>query len=338
MRRSPSSAAATRTLAEALAAGPVVLDGGLATELERVGHDLHDRLWSARLLVQAPGEVRAAHRRYLDAGAEVVTTASYQASFEGFAAAGLDAEAVRSLLRRSVRLAREAVDGQPGRWVAASVGPYGAMLAGGEEYTGSYAAVRDDGTPPDGEISQVGGLGVAELAAWHRPRLEVLAEAGADVLACETVPSAAEAAALLREIARLDVPAWLSLTTVTGPDGTVRTRRGEPAEPVFALARDMPQIVALGVNCIDPAEAPRAVRLAARAGGKPVVVYPNSGETWDGAARRWRGTPGAAADAVTAWLAQGARLVGGCCRTGPADVRAIAAAVGRARSALVPDP
>jgi len=295
-------------LADALAAGPVVLDGGLAAELERAGHDLSDRLWSARVLADEPDAVRAAHRRFLDAGARVVTTASYQVSFEGLRAAGVDGPGTRELLRRSVRLAREAVDGEPGRWVAASVGPYGAMLAGGEEYTGTYAPA----------------LGVDALAAWHRPRLEVLAAAGADVLACETVPATAEAQALLAEVARLDVPAWLSLTTVTTPDGTVTTRLGEPVEPVFALAGSVPQIIAVGVNCTDPGGAAAAVRVAARASGRPVVVYPNSGETWDGAARRWRGRPGFAPDDVWEWSAAGARLIGGCCRVTPADVARVA--------------
>ena len=309
------------TLAEALAAGggPVILDGGLATELERAGFDLGDDLWSARLLLTEPDAVRAAHRRFLDAGAQVVTTASYQASFEGFRAAGIDEAGVRDLLQRSVRLAREATDGEPGRWVAASVGPYGAMLAGGQEYTGSYAVPQG---PPRAGRSEAGPLDVAALAAWHRPRLELLAEAGADVLACETVPAAAEAEALLAEVARLGLPAWLSLTTVTATDGTVRTRLGEPVEPVFALAATVPQIIAIGVNCTDPAGVTAAVQVAARvAPGKAVVAYPNSGETWDGAQRRWQGTPGFAPGLVAEWVEAGARLVGGCCRIGPADLR-----------------
>jgi homocysteine S-methyltransferase len=300
-------------LAAALAAGPVVLDGGLSTELERAGYDISGDLWSAVLLRDAPAAAVAAHRAFFAAGAQVATTASYQASFEGFAAAGADDDEVLRLLRLSVRLAREATDGEPGRWVAASVGPYGAMLAGGQEYTGEYARPGADGA-----------LDVGALRAWHRRRLEVLADAGADVLAVETIPAAVEAEALIAEVAALGVPAWISLTTVTGPDGTVRTRLGEDAAGVFALARGVPEVIAVGVNCTDPDGVTAAVRVAAAASGKPVVAYPNSGETWDGPARRWRGRPDVDPAAVTAWTAAGARLVGGCCRVGPTAIRQLA--------------
>jgi homocysteine S-methyltransferase len=310
------SPATAPSLAAALAAGPVVLDGGLSTELERAGHDISGGLWSAALLRDAPDAAREAHRAFFEAGAQVATTASYQASFEGFAAAGVGAEGVAALLRRSVDLARQAAGDVPGRWVAASVGPFGAVLAGGQEYTGEYARPGADGA-----------LDVAALRAWHRRRLEVIAAAGADVLAVETLPAAAEAEALIAEVVALDVPAWISLTTVTHDDGTVRTRLGEDARTVFALARDVPQVIAVGVNCTAPERVRPAVEVAAQASGKPVVVYPNSGETWDAAARRWRGSPDVSAAAVGTWIAAGARLVGGCCRVGPAQIRAIRTAL-----------
>jgi homocysteine S-methyltransferase len=257
------------SLADALAAGPVVLDGGLATQLEAAGADLSSALWSARLLRDDPGAIVAAHAAYAAAGARVATTASYQATERGFAAAGIDAAGTEALLRLSVALARE---GAPDAWVAGSVGPYGAMLADGSEYTGGY----------------VGAVGVRELRTFHRPRMAVLADAGADVLACETVPAAAEAEALLAEAADLGVPVWLSLTTVVADDGVVRTRRGEPAADVFAMAAGVPEVVAVGVNCTDPAGVPAAVEAAAGS-GKPVVVYPNSGERWDAGRPRLAG-------------------------------------------------
>jgi len=294
-------------LADALTDGPVVLDGGLATQLEAAGADLSSVLWSARLLRDDPAAIVAAHAAYAAAGAQVATTASYQATFAGFARAGIDATGTEALLRLSVELARE---GAPDAWVAGSVGPYGAMLADGSEYTGAYVA----------------DVEVRELRAFHRPRMAVLAEAGADVLACETVPAAAEAEALLTEAADLGVPVWLSLTTVLGDDGVVRTRRGEPAADVFAMAAGVDEVVAVGVNCTDPAGVPAAIG-AARAAGKPVVVYPNSGEGWDAAARRWTGSPGLPDDAVRGWLDAGARLVGGCCRVGPAAIARVAAVV-----------
>ena len=306
----------TPPLADALTAGPVVLDGGLSTELEARGHDVGSALWSARLLRDDPAAVVAAHAAFAAAGAQVATTASYQATVEGFAAAGVTAaEAVR-LIARSVDLARE---GAPDGWVAGSVGPYGAMLADGSEYTGAY-------TDPAWPGRTDGGLAVAELGAFHRPRMALLAEAGADVLACETVPAAAEAEALVAEADALGLPVWLSLTTVTGDDGIVRTRRGEPAADVFALAAGVEAVVAVGVNCTDPAGVDPAVA-AASGTGKPVVVYPNSGERWDAAARRWTGTPGISPDGATRWVTDGARLVGGCCRVRPDHIRALADAL-----------
>ena len=294
------------TLAAALAAGPVVLDGGLSTELEARGHDVTSALWSARLLRDDPAAVVAGHAAFAAAGAQVATTASYQATFPGFAAAGIDAAEARALLTRSVQLARE---GAPAGWVAGSIGPYGAYLADGSEYTGDYVST----------------VSVAGLREFHRPRLQVLAEAGADVLACETLPAAAEVEALLAEITALDVPAWISVSAVTGPDGVARTRRGELLADVLGMTRGIDQVVAVGVNCTDPGMVVPAVVWARVASGKPVVVYPNSGETWDAGTRAWTGTPGVGN--VSGWLAAGARLVGGCCRVRPDDVRAIADAV-----------
>ena len=302
----------------ALAARPVVLDGGLATQLEAAGSDVSSSLWSARLLRDDPAAVVAAHVAFFAAGAQVATTASYQASVEGFAAAGVDRAEAEELVRRSVGLARRAQQeaGVEGRsWVAASVGPYGAVLADGSEYTGAYAD----------------RLTVDDLAAFHRPRLELLAAAGPDVLACETLPALAEVEALVGLLPGLGLPAWLSLTAVVDADGTVRTRRGEPAAEAFAMARDAAEVVAVGVNCLDPADVLPAVREAAYVAGKPVVVYPNSGETWDAARRSWSGDPDLRVDDVRGWVDAGARLVGGCCRVGPAQVQRVAEVVAGAR-------
>jgi homocysteine S-methyltransferase len=314
---------AARPLAQVLSDRAVVLDGGLSTQIERAGHDLSGDLWSAGLLRDAPEAVVAAHLAFFRAGAEVATTASYQASFDGFAAAGMDRDQAAALLRRSVLLAREAsvrAGGDAPSWVAASVGPFGATLARGEEYTGSYL-------DPDWTGRTGGGLTVGELRAFHRPRLEVLAEAGPDVFACETLPATAEVEALVAEVQALGVPAWISLTTVTGGDGVVRTRRGEDAADAFALTRGVDEIIAVGVNCTDPLGVGAAVTVAAQASGKPVVVYPNSGESWDAMARSWLGESDFTDQDVAAWVAAGARLVGGCCRVGPEQVAAIRRAV-----------
>ncbi|MEV3854785.1 homocysteine S-methyltransferase [Streptomyces sp. NPDC050095] len=295
-------------LGGALARGAtLVLDGGMSNQLEAAGHDPGDELWSARLLAEEPGAVVAAHRAYYEAGADVAITASYQATFEGFGKRGIGRERTAELLALSVELgrdaARQAGGGRP-LWVAASVGPYGAMLADGSEYRGRY------------------GLSVDALERFHRPRLEALAAAGPDVLALETVPDADEARALLRAVRGLGVPAWLSFSA----EGK-RTRAGQPLEEAFALAADADEVIAVGVNCCAPQDVLSAVETAARVTGKPVVAYPNSGEEWDAGARAWRGRSTFTPEQVTAWQRAGARLIGGCCRVGPKAVADIAAAV-----------
>ena len=247
------------------------------------------------MLRDDPAAILAAHTAFFAAGAQVATTASYQAPVE--------------LIGRSVALARQArdayADGAP-RWVAGSVGPYGASLADGSEYRGDY------------------GLTVDELRAWHRPRIAALVEAGVDLLALETIPTVFEVEALLAEVAGLGVPAWLSVTAA----GT-RTRAGEPAYAAFAPARGVPEVIAVGVNCVDPADVPGLLDLAREASGLPGIAYPNRGEGWDAAAKAWTG-PGAFDPAeVTGWVAAGARLVGGCCRVTPADIAAMSAVLRR---------
>jgi len=324
-------------LAAALSRGPLVLDGGLSQELEAQGCDLTDELWSARLLADDPRRIGAAHEAFVRAGARVLITGSYQASFEGFGRRGLGRREAGALFRRSVTLAREAADAAraapgdgsapdaPGAagpvWVAASVGPYGAVRADGGEYRGRY------------------GLGVRELTAFHRPRIEALAEAEPDVLALETVPDVDEAEALLSAARGSGVPVWLSYT-VEGE----RTRAGQSLADAFAVAAGQDQVIAVGVNCCAAADVDRAVEVASEVTGKPVVVYPNSGESWDAGRRAWAGPatftagrpgapdPGAedgrgaggAGSWVSGWVGRGARLIGGCCRVGPSVVAELA--------------
>ncbi|TLW93141.1 homocysteine S-methyltransferase [Saccharomonospora piscinae] len=283
------------------ASTPLVCDGGLATELEARGHDLTDALWSARLLLDAPGEIVAAHRAFFEAGAAVATTASYQASLDGFARRGLGRAQFAALLHRSVTLARQAAAEAPGegrhRFVAASVGPYGAALADGAEYRGRY------------------GLTTRQLRDWHRPRLDILAEAAPDVLALETVPDVDEAEALVEAVAGLGVPAWLTYS-IAGE----HTRAGQPLTEAFAVAADSPDVVAIGVNCCAPDDVSGALAHAGAVTDKPLIVYPNSGENWDAARRRWWGPSLFTPERARRWFAEGATVVGGCCRVSPADI------------------
>jgi homocysteine S-methyltransferase len=308
-------AAAVVCQAGAVAApGVTLLDGGFATELERRGHDLSDDLWSARLLRDDPDEIVATHLAFFRAGARVATTASYQASFEGFARHGMPAGEAEALMRASVQLARvagalaEAEDGVR-RVVAASVGPYGAVLADGSEYSGDY------------------GVSDGFLRGFHRPRMAVLADSGADLLALETVPSEQEAAVLLELLDEMPpgTSAWLAMTCADGR----RTRRGEDVAAVFGLASASDRLVAVGVNCTAPEHVTALIGSAVEGSGKPAIAYPNSGEGWDATTRSWAG-PGAVVDAVLAaqWVAAGATYVGGCCRVGSADIGALAAGLG----------
>lgn len=309
-------------LGDLLAGGrPVVLDGGLATQLEAEGADLMDDLWSARLLAEGPEAIVRAHLAFYRAGADVATTASYQATFEGFARRGLDRAAAAGLLRRSVELAQEAraivlAERNPGGFrsdarpllVAASVGPYGAYLADGSEFRGRY------------------GLSAAALRDFHRERMAVLIDAGPDLLACETVPDLDEGEALVALLDELGWQGWLSFTCADG----AHLRSGAPVEEAFELAGGSDRIVALGINCTAPEHAVELIERASAVTRLPVVVYPNSGEAWDSVARQWTGPAAVPVGALAAhaWVASGARLIGGCCRVTPNQIREIAAAVG----------
>jgi len=277
---------------------PIVLDGGLGTLLEARGHDLSDAMWSARLLVDSPDAIVSAHSEYFAAGAQVAITASYQVGFELLAQRGFSRVDTEALLRSSVELAAAArssadSDGTQ-RWVAASVGPYGATLGDGSEYRGHSGLTRD------------------ELRRWHEHRLSVLANAGADLLALETIPSLDEGAALVDLVRGSGHPAWLSFTVENG-----RLRSGQPMAEGFALANSAEEIIAVSINCSHPDEVRGAIAAAASVTDRPIAVYPNSGEVWDAQARVWRGSPGL--PQTDDWAA-GASMVGGCCRVGPTDI------------------
>jgi homocysteine S-methyltransferase len=292
--------------------GPTVLDGGLATQLEAQGYDLGTKLWSAALLRSDPQAIALAHRTYLEAGAECIISASYQASRQGFMALGLPAEEADRLIGSSVGVALAARDAfvreRPETpclpLVAASVGPYGAVLHDGSEYRGRY------------------GIDRAALRSFHEPRLRLLDGCGADVLACETIPDSDEADVLAELLATTRTPAWISFSCRDGfaiSDGT-------PVADVAARFRDHPTVLAIGVNCTAPQFVTTLVGEIRRAApGKAVVAYPNSGERYDARDNSWHGTvtPLDCAAAAGEWHAAGATLIGGCCRMGPPHIAAI---------------
>jgi homocysteine S-methyltransferase len=296
---------------EVLKRGVVILDGGMSNALEERGHELADELWTARLLRDDPAEIVAVHRAYFEAGADVATTASYQASIPGLVRAGLSEEAAAGMIRSSVQRAREAADevaASTGRelLVAASVGPYGAALADGSEYRGRY------------------GVSAATLRDFHAPRLELLASAAPDLLAVETIPDLDEAEVLVPLLDELGVPAWFSYSVSDG-----ETRAGQPLQEAYEVLAASTAVRAAGVNCSAPADVLHAIEVAVSVTGKPGVAYPNRGEEWDPESNSWAGQGSFELALATTWVDAGALLIGGCCRVGPADIARLAATLAR---------
>jgi homocysteine S-methyltransferase len=287
-----------------------VLDGGLSTALEQQGVDLADALWTARLLADDPGQIVEAHRSFYAAGAQVATTATYQATVEGFVEAGYDADTARRLIGLSVALAKEArdelADTRPGLLVAASVGPYGAFLADGSEYRGHYGVSR------------------TRLRDFHAPRLELLADSAPDLLAVETIPDAGEAEVLVELLDDIGVPAWFSYS-VRGP----ATCAGQPLSEAYAILAGSSTILAAGVNCSEQDDVLTAVETAVAVTGLPAVAYPNKGGSWDSTTKAWSYGEPLDLDLAQSWVAAGARFVGGCCGTGPADIDLLARRIGQ---------
>ena len=285
---------------------PLILDGGLATELERHGADLKHDLWSARMLIENPKLIRQAHLAFLQAGADIIITASYQASLDGFERAGLSRKEAAVAMRRSVELASQAREafcedaageGRLPPLIGASIGPYGACLMDGSEYTGNC------------------NLGSRALIDFHRPRMELLADSAAEFFAIETIPSRHEFEALLTLLEEFPGKyAWFSFSCRDGK----HLSHGETLAECAALADSHPQVAAVGLNCTDPRFVPE---LLSSIGSirTPLLAYPNSGETWDPVTGNWMGRGAAALDA-SAWVAAGAKLVGGCCRVYPEQI------------------
>ncbi len=296
--------------------GVVLLDGGLATELERIGHNLNHRLWSAGLLMNKPEEIRKVHLSYLRAGSDCITSASYQASVPGFISQGKMEREAKALLKNAVELACETRDeyfqspefqhvSRIRPIVAASIGPYGAYLADGSEYRGNY------------------GISTSDLRAFHEPRWEVLSDSSADLFACETIPSLQEAEVLLGLLSETpDINAWISFSCTDG----MNISDGTPLKETVSLFENCDQVFAVGVNCTAPRYISSLIKKARMgASTKSIIVYPNSGEDYDATRKIWLGTsdPVDFSIASREWFRSGAAIIGGCCRTGPQHIKAM---------------
>lgn len=313
--------------------GSAVIDGGLATELERHGADLNDPLWSAKCLISSPHLIRRVHLDYLEAGANIIISSSYQATLQGFEAKGISRKEGEALLEKSVKIACEARDiylerATKGFWdvagdgvtpmqhpilVAASVGSYGAYLADGSEYSGSYGD----------------NVSVETLKDFHRRRVQVLAASGADFIAFETIPNKLEAQAYaeLLEEAGIDIPAWFSFSCRDGANVV----SGDSIEDCALIAESCEQVIGVGINCTAPRYIHELIQSIQKVTAKPILIYPNSGETYDANRKEWVKSTGVAdvdfVSYVRKWRDAGASLIGGCCRTTPNTIRAISKAL-----------
>jgi homocysteine S-methyltransferase len=304
---------------------PIILDGALATYLETLGCDISSALWSASILLSQPSLIKKAHLDYFRAGANVAITASYQAPIPSLIShLGINEQEARDVVRKSVELAREARDEyiteqlstSTGKsedetslrkhlWIAGSIGPYGASLSNGSEYTGAYS------------------LPHADMKAFHRARMQVLVASGVDILACETMPSASETLALIDLLIYefRGTEAWFSFTLRDSSHISDGTHISEIAN----MFQGVKQVVAIGFNCVDDEMALAALgNLKPLIQGRAMVVYPNSGESWNAGKREWEGKRtegGLLREKTVAWWRAGARMIGGCCRTTPEDIK-----------------
>lgn len=314
----------TKTLLDDLidkAGGCAVVDGGFATQLESHGASINDPLWSALCLIKDPHLIQNVHLEYLEAGADILVSSSYQATIPGFVSRGLSIEEAVSLLEKSVKLAVEARDKfweavrrLPGHrynraLVAASIGSYGAYLADGSEYSGDYGP----------------NVNLEKLKDFHRRRLQVLIEAGAEMLAFETIPNKLEAQACveLLEEENIEIPSWICFSSVDGEHAP----SGESFNECLDIINKSNKVTAVGINCAPPHFLQNLIQKFNKLTGKIIIVYPNSGEIWDGIAKKW--LPSKCFDDdkfeefATRWRDAGAKVIGGCCRTTPCTIRGL---------------
>lgn len=286
-----------------------LLDGGLSTALAELGHSSDGPLWTGELLLNDPESVTAAHRSFVDAGAGILITGSYQLSRDGGKLAGWSDDDVTTALRNSTTAARLASD--EGTLVASSIGPFGATLTGGAEFTGDY------------------GIGWNLVRDFHANRLDVLLSTEPDLLAIETMPDLTEIDIILNLVSERtpDLPVWVSCTI--GEVGV--TRVGQPFQDVASRVEGHASAIAVGINCSAPHLI--APSLATIDTELPFIVYPNLGQTWDGASQRWIGA-GITASTVhlAEWVALGARIIGGCCGYGTSELHELTHRVGSLNS------
>jgi homocysteine S-methyltransferase len=290
---------------------PLLLDGGLSNVLEKQGCNLNSKLWSAKMLETNPEAIIQAHLTYLNAGAQCITSASYQATVPGFMAMGHNQATAEELISKSTALAEIAVkrfkvtefnDFEP--LIAASIGPYGAFLADGSEYDGNY------------------GVSDETLRKFHLARIRLLDRTNADIFACETIPSFQEAKVLAEIMQEANKSSWLSFSC----KDEHHINDGTRIEECVSFFDSHPKIFAIGINCTAPKYVSGVIKAIKRSSGaKKIIVYPNSGEAYNAETKTWIGLsdPKKYVTMAKEWRTLGADIIGGCCRIGPDHIKSM---------------
>ena len=277
----------------------IKLDGGLSTALENNGNKLTTSLWTGELIRTNPAQITKAHLDFINAGAQIIITSSYQLSYTGCGARGWSEDETNQALIASTLLAKNAVT-ESGKSVkvAASVGPYGASLADGSEYKGNY------------------GVSKQVLKDFHAKRLEILISTSPDYLALETMPDTFEVEVLLDLLNDCPIPFWISYSCKEGN----QTNAGQDFQSAVDIAQSA---MAVGINCTKPELITDLLRSAKSS--KPYVVYPNSGRVWDAVKKEWTGSAavGFNDQLIQEWMEFGAEIIGGCCGIGAAEIAEI---------------
>ncbi len=274
----------------------IKLDGGLSTALENNGNKLTTSLWTGELIRTNPAEITKAHLDFINAGAQIIITSSYQLSSPGCSERGWSEQETDQALITSTKLAKDAAS-QSGKSVkvAASIGPYGASLADGSEYKGNYGVTK------------------FVLKDFHSKRLELLISTSPDYLALETMPDTFEVEILLELLKNCPIPFWISYSCRQGN----QTNAGQSFHAAVDLAK---AAMAVGINCTGPELITDLLRSASSS--KPFIVYPNSGRVWDAKNKVWTGSgsAGFSDKLISEWVGAGAQIIGGCCGIGASEI------------------
>ena len=289
----------------------VVLDGAMSTPLERLGADTNNDLWTAKALIDNEELVYEVHKMYFEAGADLIITDTYQANVQAFEKVGYSEKEARNLIKKAVKIAQKARDDYENRtgkhnYIAGTIGPYGAYLANGSEYRGDYE------------------LSTKEYQQVHLPRIEELVNAEVDILAIETQPKLDEVLAILELLKEKYPQQKVYVSYTLSDDDTISD--GTPLPRAIHALEDYSQVIAVGINCVKLELVEPALKNMKEITDKHLIVYPNSSAVYDPKSKTWSQPKTSATfeELIPNWYEAGARIIGGCCTTGPKEIKAVA--------------